>query len=83
MIRTQIQLTEEQAAALHELSAERKVSMAHLIRLSIDDLIARQRGRDRESTVARAKRAVGRFSSASSDGSVNHDRYFAESIVAE
>ena len=36
MVRTQIQLTEEQAAALRAMSAARQLSMAELIRISID-----------------------------------------------
>lgn len=37
MIRTQIQLTEEQARALKALAAARHVSVAELIRQSVDD----------------------------------------------
>ena len=36
MVRTQIQLTEEQARALKELAAEEGVSMAELIRRSVE-----------------------------------------------
>lgn len=83
MIRTQVQLTEEQVQVLRALSAERNVSMAELIRNSIDDFVSRQQGRSRDEIVARAKRAVGMFSSDSSDGSVEHDRYFAEAIASK
>jgi predicted nucleic acid-binding protein len=39
MIRTQIQLTEEQSKTLKEMAQERGVSMAELIRQSIDNFI--------------------------------------------
>ena len=77
MVRTQIQLTERQAATLRTMSVERKVSMAELIRLSIDSFVQRESGLGREAIVARAKSAVGRFSSGSDDGSTEHDRHLA------
>ena len=83
MVRTQIRLTPEQVAALGKLSAERGVSVAHLIRVSIDEFVVRTRSQAREAIVARAKRPVGQFASDSSDGSAEHDRYFADSIAAE
>ena len=38
MIRTQVQLTEEQARALRNLASARQVSVAELIRQSVDTL---------------------------------------------
>lgn len=78
MVRTQIQLTESQARALKALSATRKVSMAELIRLSIDELIRTSAGVDEEERRRRAVAAAGRFHSSEGDLSVNHDRYLAQ-----
>ena len=39
MVRTQIQLTEEQAEGLKRLAAERGVSMAELVRQSVQRLL--------------------------------------------
>jgi hypothetical protein len=39
MIRTQVQLTEEQVRALRNLASVRQVSVAELIRQSVDTLI--------------------------------------------
>ena len=80
MVRTQIQLTEKQAAALRAISSRRQVSMAELIRLSIDRFVQREAGSSRDAIVARAKGAVGRFSSGSPDGSTDHDRYLSEAF---
>ncbi|MCL6642584.1 MAG: ribbon-helix-helix domain-containing protein [Candidatus Bipolaricaulota bacterium] len=45
MIRTQIYLDESQKQALKHLSAEQGVSVAELIRLAIDRLLAEERSR--------------------------------------
>ena len=81
MIRTQIQLTEEQVASLRALSVARQVSMAELIRKSVDSMVLRERGAGREAIVARAKAAAGRFSSGTANGSVEHDRHLAEAFA--
>jgi hypothetical protein len=80
MVRTQIQLTEEQAAALRSLSASRQVSMAELIRTSIDSLMSRESGLARGAIVDRAKSAAGRFSSGTKDGSAKHDQHLADAF---
>lgn len=80
VIRIQIQLSEEQAAILRRISAERRLPVAELIRLSVDAFIQREAGRSLESKVERAKRAAGRFASGISDVSNRHDRYVTERI---
>jgi hypothetical protein len=80
MIRTQIQITEEQAAILRTLSVERRRSIAELIRLSIDSFIQREAGVGGDRKRARAKSAAGRFASSVTDISSEHDRYLAEAI---
>jgi hypothetical protein len=83
MVRTQIQLTEEQASALRAMSAARRQSMAELIRISIDLFVRREAGSSRDAVVARAKGAVGRFSSGSGDGSSAHDKHLADAFEAQ
>ncbi len=79
MIRTQIQLTDDQARGVKRLAAERQVSMAEVIRESIDrTLAAPQWAASREERVRQAIAAAGRFRSGGGDGSAHHDRYLAE-----
>lgn len=80
MVRTQIQLTEEQVSALRTMSAARRVSIAQLIRASVDSFVRREAASSREAIVARAKSAAGRFASGASDVSSNHDKYLAEAF---
>ena len=73
MVRTQIQLTEEQSKALKRLSAQRDISMAELIRQVID-LYLRSCGTiSQEERRQRAIRAAGQFCSGQADLSENHD----------
>ena len=80
MVRTQIQLPEDQVAALRKMSATRQLPMAELIRMSIEGFIKRESGSSREAIVARAIAAVGRFSSGSDDGGREHDKYLADAF---
>ena len=80
MVRTQIQLTEEQATTLRELALERRVSVAELIRNSIDSFLRREGSMARKQKIARAKAVAGLFSSGISDTSEDHDRYLAEAF---
>jgi len=79
MVRTQIQLTEAQAAALRRLAGERGVSLAELIRRAVDGLIA-QGPSQVEQARARAVAAVGRFESGLQDVSRRHDEHLAEAF---
>jgi len=82
MIRTQIQLTEEQHKFLREKAAEYNISMAELVRQGVD-LLAQQQP-DREELIRRAKALAGiaRDIEGATDVSINHDKYLAE-IYAE
>ncbi len=81
MVRTQIQLTEKQARELKELAAKQHVSVAELIRQSIDATLRSLESPSREEIWRRAKAASGRFSSGYSDISINHDKYLAEDYM--
>jgi predicted transcriptional regulator len=80
MIRTQIQLSEEQARKLKELAGKYDTSMAELIRQAVDDWLHSAGSVDREERKQRALAAVGRFDSGLGDLSVNHDRYLVEAF---
>lgn len=77
MMRTQIQLEDDQAAALKRLAADRGVSISSLIREAVDRLL---RGTDGEERVARAFALGGKFSSGCPDVGTEHDRYLAEDL---
>lgn len=82
MIRTQIQIEEDQIEWLRAESRSRGVSISHLIREGINLFRADQR-RFPEGKKARALAAVGRFSSAMSDVSEQHDGYLSTSLAKE
>jgi Arc/MetJ-type ribon-helix-helix transcriptional regulator len=80
MIRTQVQLTEEQSRQLKLVAAERGVSMAEVIRQAID----RELGQDeRDARWERAIEAVrrSRFRSGKSNIAERHDEYLAEDFL--
>jgi hypothetical protein len=79
MIRTQIQLTKQQKAALRQLASAEGVSLAELIRRAVDGLIARS-PIPAEQTRARALAAVGSFESGHQDVSRRHDEHIAEAF---
>ncbi len=70
MIRTQIQLTEQQARALRRVAAARGVSMAAVIREAVEAAVATPSRATRD----RARAAVGRFASGPSRTSTEHDQ---------
>lgn len=78
MIRTQIQLTREQADRLKKLAAERHLSVAKLVRQAVDALIKSRAATPDEERRRRAIVAVGRFRSGVSDLSKAHDKYLNE-----
>jgi hypothetical protein len=82
MVRTQIQLTERQTQRLKALAKERGVSMAELIRESVDKLLESPAVIDREERKRRAIAVAGRFRSGLTDLGVNHDEYLAEAYEA-
>ena len=78
MVRTQIQLTEEQSKRLKQLALEQGVSVAELIRQSIDRYVQADNRPSDDELRARALAAAGRFDSGRADVSEEHDRYLAE-----
>lgn len=78
MVRTQIQLTEEQARRLKRAAAERGVSLAEIIRHAVDEELRRTSGPDREEIKRRALAIAGMFDSGTPDLVEKHDDYLAE-----
>jgi len=78
MVRTQIQLTEEQANALKEIAAKENVSVAEIIRRSVDTTIVLSCGLTRDERRRRAAALSGRFHSGKTDVARNHDAYLVE-----
>ncbi|MEK6536845.1 MAG: CopG family transcriptional regulator [Actinomycetota bacterium] len=78
MFRTQIQLTDEQARALKKLAHKKNVSVAALIRGSVDEVLRSQGAVSREEQIRRALAVAGLFHSGKTDISERHDDYLAD-----
>ena len=80
MIRTQIQLEEKQHRVLKEMAAEYKVSVATLIRQSVDLLIEKEAKPSREELRQRALAVIGIAEDidGATDVSIKHDKYLDE-----
>jgi hypothetical protein len=80
MIRTQIQLEEQQYRVLKELAAHYQVAVAELVREAVDMLLQARRGVvvSADERRRRAIAAVGRYHSEVSDLAENHDLYLAQ-----
>jgi hypothetical protein len=77
MVRTQIQLTEEQTKALKKMASSRHLSMAELIRQGVDVVLRSNVGIDASEKRKRALAIVGKYRSAKRDISREHDKYLA------
>ena len=86
MIRTMVQLTEEQVKALKDLAKARKTSVARLVRESVAQyVVTTNKEADREEKRRRAlefielmKKEPFHDKDGATDVSVNHDKYLAE-----
>jgi hypothetical protein len=78
MVRTQIQLTEEQSLRLKEMAAEQNVSMAALIRQSVDRFLETSGELSREEKYQKLLSLAGKYASGASDLAENHDEYLDE-----
>lgn len=78
MVRTQIQLTKEQSRILKEMAEEKGISVAELIRQSVDHYIYSAKEPTLEEKYRRASSLVGKFNSGETDLGRNHDHYLAE-----
>ena len=79
MIRTQIQLTDEQARHVKRIAAERQVSMATVIRQGVDLLLrSTETATTDEERTERALLVAGKFRSGGRDGAAQHDLYLQD-----
>ena len=78
MVRTQIQLTEEQAKAIKRIALSRDLSIAELIRRAVDTMIKSSPVADPEEKLKRAIEVVGKFRSGKHDVAKRHDKYLAD-----
>jgi Arc/MetJ-type ribon-helix-helix transcriptional regulator len=77
MVRTQIQLTEGQAARLKRLAARKHASVSELIRRGVDAVLQSEAVGPEEKK-RRAIAAAGRFRSGVGDLSAKHDEYLSK-----
>jgi hypothetical protein len=80
MIRTQIQLTDEQYAQLKELALHNQKSLAEVIRLAVDKLLVSQQQPNRAALYRQAEAVVGKYSAQADDIAVEHDRYLDDAF---
>lgn len=80
MVRTQIQLTEEQVKSLKRLANKLNVSLAELIRGGVDTVLRSSGEVTDKERKQRAIAAAGRFRSGKRDLSAMHDAYLAEAF---
>jgi hypothetical protein len=80
MVRTQVQLTEDQVQALRRIAAASGRSIAGVIREGVDLYLGGRRRPNRKEQIERALRVAGRFASGRSDVSSQHDRYLSEAF---
>lgn len=78
MVKTQVQLTEEQLAALRRFAAEQGVSVSELVRRGVALLLRSHQGRTRAELWERARAAAGKFDSGLTDVARRHDHYLSE-----
>lgn len=79
MVRTQVELTEEQAAELRKQAEAHGMSLPELIRRGIEAYLgSEQPGAPTQECRLRAIAAAGRFGTGQADLSAHHDRYLAE-----
>ena len=77
MIRTQIQLTDQQAERLAQMAHERHVSVAAIVREAVDLFMAAASPSRRELWL-RAEESVGRYGSGPNRASEAHDAHLDE-----
>jgi hypothetical protein len=79
MIRTQIQITAEQARALKRLAAREGKSVAELIRLSLDAMLRSGGNTDEAVLRLKARSAAGKLSGLTNLAE-KHDEFLAEAL---
>lgn len=79
MIRTQVQLEDEQYKSLKEMASLQHVSISAMVRKAVDQLLlVRKPGR--ESLYREALQVAGKYKADYDDVAVEHDQYLAEAF---
>ena len=78
MVRTQVQMTQQQLTRLREMADAEEVSVSELVRRCVDRLLVEGNAGERQERWRKALSAAGRFRSDRSDVSARHDDYLAE-----
>lgn len=79
MVRTQIQLTEEQAELLRQLSHTSREPVAALIRRAVDQFLLTRKP-DRSALYRQASSVVGKYESGTPNVSLEHDHYLEDAF---
>jgi hypothetical protein len=79
-VRTQIQLSAEQARALKQMANREGKSVSELIRMSVEMMLRSGGIKDQEALRKKAIAAVGKFDTGPADLSAQHDKYLAEAF---
>lgn len=79
MVRTQIQLTEEQYLQLKQLALKRRRSLANLVREGVEKVINEAGEPNLDEARRNALSVVGKYHSGKKDVSTQHDQYLNES----
>ena len=80
MVRTQIQLPEEQVALLKKMASIQHKSMAEIVRQAVDYFAKAKVGRGDTQRRGRAMAAAGHFRSGVTDLAASHDSYLTETF---
>ncbi|WP_117238484.1 ribbon-helix-helix domain-containing protein [Thermus sediminis] len=80
MVRTQVQLPEDQLVRLRAKALEEGVSLAELVRRAVERYLLEEENGGYEERARRALEAVGRFASGAKDVSEAHDQYLDEAF---
>jgi Arc/MetJ-type ribon-helix-helix transcriptional regulator len=79
MVRTQIQITNEQARALKRLAAREGKSVAELIRISVDSMLRSSGIKDQDTLRQKAAAAAGKLHGPK-NLAADHDDYLVEAL---
>lgn len=81
MVKTQVQLPEEDLAELRRMAAEEGVSVSELVRRGVKQVLDAKGKPSREELWERASKVIGKFRSGKTDIGQRHDDYLAEDFL--
>jgi plasmid stability protein len=83
MATAQIELTDEQMAALRAAAERRRLSVPDFVRQVVEAALVSEEQPASDEAWERASRAIGKFRSVEGDMSVRHDDIFVEAALGE